>query len=181
MNFFDEHAILRLLFFGARTLRMSLHVSVAQMAGCFRMPVRTAFLCSSVLLLLPLQQGLVKPSIGLFSQGPRDVVSVNVDLINVSASVIDDAGNYVQGLTADDFQVFEDGQQQKISFFSYDSGVPVSVGVLIDTSSSLQEKLRQGLQTAREIARRLSPGDEMFVVMFNSHDDVRQTFTNDPE
>jgi Ca-activated chloride channel homolog len=115
------------------------------------------------------------------SQERREVLSVDVELVNVTATAIDASGRPVQGLTAQDFQVLEDGREQKISFFSHDSRVPISLGVLLDISGSLQDKLRQGLQTVREIASTLSADDEMFVVMFNSRVNVRQTFTSNPE
>jgi Ca-activated chloride channel homolog len=115
------------------------------------------------------------------SQERREVLSVDVELVNVSATVIDGSGRSVQGLTAQDFQVLEDGREQKISFFSHDSRVPISLGVLLDISGSLQDKLRQGLQTVREIASTLSADDEMFVVMFNSRVNVRQKFTSNSE
>ena len=130
-------------------------------------------LCMSAMLLLRPQ--------ALVPQDRREVLSVDVELVNVTATVIDGSGRSVQGLTAEDFQVLEDGQEQKISFFSHDSRVPISLGVLLDVSGSLQDKLRQGLQTVRDIASTLSSDDQMFVVMFNSHVDVRQTFTSNQE
>src|SRR5262249_51199057 len=123
-------------------------------------------LCMSAMLLFRPQ--------ALVPQDRREVLSVDVELGNGTATVIDEAGKSGQGLTAEDFQVLEDGQEQKISFFSHDSRVPISLGVLLDVSGSLQDKLRQGLQTVREIASTLAADDEMFVVMFNSHVDVRQ-------
>src|SRR5215813_6023868 len=84
----------------------------------------------------------------------------------------------MDGLKLDDFQVFEDGEEQKISFFSHDLRVPISVGVLIDSSGSMRYKLQQALQTVREIALALSPQDEMFVVSFNSDVEVRHHFTS---
>jgi len=83
----------------------------------------------------------------------------------------------MDGLKLDDFQVFEDGQEQKISFFSHDLRVPISVGVLIDNSGSMRHKLQQALQTVREIALALGPQDEMFVMSFNSDVEVRHHFT----
>src|SRR5215831_4445882 len=130
-------------------------------------------LCMSAMLLLRPQ--------ALVPHDRREVLSVDVELVNVTATVIDESGRSVQGLTAEDFQVLEDGQEQKISFFSHDSRVPISLGVLLDVSGSLQDKLRQGLQTVRDIASTLSGDDQMFVVMFNSHVDVRQTFTSNQE
>ena len=111
------------------------------------------------------------------SQDPRYRLNVNVELVNVVATVLDEQGKYLDGLRLEDFQVFEDGEEQKISFFSHDLRVPISVGVLIDNSGSMRHKLQQALQTVREIALALSPQDEMFVVSFNSDVDMRRRFT----
>src|SRR5215475_2595799 len=111
-------------------------------------------------------------------QDPRYRLNVNVELVNVTATVLDDQGKYMDGLKLDDFQVFEDGEQQKISFFSHDLRVPISVGVLIDSSGSMRHKLQQALQTVREIALALSPQDEMFVVQFASDVEMRHRFTS---
>src|SRR4030095_11811026 len=121
---------------------------------------------SGMLFLLPLNQ-MATPSKAFALQEQREVLSVDVELVNISATVIDDSGAYVNGLTAEDFQVFEDGHEQKISFFSHDSRAPVSLGVLIDVSGSLQDKLMQGLQTLREIAAASSPDAEIVVMQFN--------------
>src|SRR5215469_11981146 len=115
----------------------------------------------------------------LRSQNP--VLSVDVTLVNITATAIDEYGRYVDDLTSDDFLVLEDGREQKISFFSHESQFPISLGILIDTSSSVQEKFRQGLQTVRAIASTLSSSDEMFLITFDSRVKLRQGFTNDPE
>ena len=111
-------------------------------------------------------------------QDPKYRLNVNVELVNLTATVLDDQGKYMDGLKLDDFQVFEDGTEQKISFFSHDLRVPISVGVLIDSSGSMRHKLQQALQTVREIALALSPQDEMFVVSFASDVEVRRHFTS---
>jgi Ca-activated chloride channel homolog len=112
------------------------------------------------------------------SQDPRYKLNVQVELVNVTATVLDDQGKYMDGLKLDDFKIFEDGEEQKISFFSHDLRVPISIGVLIDASGSMRYKLQQALQTVREIAQALSPQDEMFVISFNSDVDVRHHFTS---
>src|SRR5437867_5659632 len=111
------------------------------------------------------------------AQDPRYRLNVEVELVNVTATVLDESGKYMDGLKLDDFQVFEDGVEQKVSFFSHDLRVPISVGVLVDCSGSMRHKLQQALQTVREIALALSPQDEMFVISFNSDVDIRQPFT----
>ncbi len=112
------------------------------------------------------------------AQDPRFRLNVEVELVNVTATVKDEQGKLLDGLKLDDFQIFEDGEEQKISFFSHDVRVPISVGVLVDCSGSMRHKLQQALQTVREIAAALSPQDEMFVISFNSDVDVRHKFTS---
>ena len=104
--------------------------------------------------------------------------SVDVELVNVITTVFDESGKYVDGLKKEDFKIFEDGKEQQVSFFSHDLRVPISVGVLVDTSGSMKHKLQQALQTVREVSLALSPQDEMFVITFNSDVEVRQKFTN---
>ena len=119
----------------------------------------------------------------LSSSGTQDThykLAVEVDLVNVTVTVLDESGVHVQDLKVDDFQILEDGQKQNISFFSQDQRAPVSIGVLIDNSGSQKDKLQQALQTVREIAGSLSGDDEMFIITFNSVAQIRQTFTSDP-
>ena len=59
-----------------------------------------------------------------------------VELINVTATVPDDGGRFVPGLRQEDFVVYEDNEPQTVTHFSSDR-VPVSLGVLLDTSQSM--------------------------------------------
>jgi Ca-activated chloride channel family protein len=108
-------------------------------------------------------------------------LNVSVDLVNISATVRDSTGRYLDGLTAQDFTVLENGVEQKVSFFSHDTKANLSVGVLVDTSGSMRHKLQQALQTVREVSLALGPQDEMFLVTFNDDVDLRQKFTKNPE
>lgn len=114
-------------------------------------------------------------------QDPRYKIAVEVDVVNIRATVLDERGRYRDDLRAEDFQVFEDGQAQKVSFFSHDVRVPVSVGILVDASGSMKFKIQHALQTVREIARALWRQDEMFLFSFTSDVRVRHKFTNDAE
>jgi Ca-activated chloride channel family protein len=151
------------------------------MTAWLRIGATVGFICLSVALVARSQNPVVSSANSTASDQPRYVLSVDVDLVSITATVIDGFGRSMENLTAEDFRILEDGQEQKISFFSHDSHVPISVGFLIDTSGSLQDKLRQGLQTVRELAATLASTDEMFVITFNSHVDVRQRFTNNPD
>jgi Ca-activated chloride channel family protein len=108
-------------------------------------------------------------------------VNVSVDLVNISATVRDSTGRYLDDLTQDDFVVLENGVEQKLSFFNHDTQTNLSVGVLVDTSGSMRHKLQQALQTVREVSLALRPQDEMFLVTFSDDINVRQKFTRNPE
>ena len=108
-------------------------------------------------------------------------LNVSVDLVNVNATVRDANGRYIDGLSATDFSLLEDGIEQKLSFFAHDSQVNLSVGVMVDTSGSMRHKLQQALQTVREVSLALGPQDEMFLMTFNDEIDIRQKFTRNPE
>jgi VWFA-related protein len=107
-------------------------------------------------------------------------LAVDVNLVNVTATVYDESGKYLENLKAEDFRVIEDGLEQEISFFSHDRQAPISIGVLIDVSGSQHNRLQRALDTAREIAATLAGDDEMFIVTFNSAARLRQKFTGNP-
>jgi Ca-activated chloride channel homolog len=108
-------------------------------------------------------------------------VRVDVRLVNIIATVMDESGRYIGNLTADDFIVREDGALQKISHFSQDHDVPVSVGVLLDTSGSMERKIRTAVDAVDRFIRRTNVEDEIFLMTFSSEPLLRQDFTNDRE
>lgn len=108
-------------------------------------------------------------------------LNVSVDLVNVSVTVRDASGRYIDGLTQQNFTLLENGTEQKLSFFNHDTQTNLSVGVLVDTSGSMRHKLQQALQTVREVSLALGPQDEMFLVTFNDDIELRQKFTRNPD
>ena len=100
-------------------------------------------------------------------QSGAHVIRSEVDLQTVNVQVKDKKGNNVAGLAARDFTVSEDGHPQKIAFFDAGNG-PVTVAVLVDSSSSMVRKARLG--SAEEIAARFMriarPGDEIWAMDF---------------
>ena len=108
-------------------------------------------------------------------------LNVSVDLVNVSVTVRDASGRYIDGLTQQNFTLLENGTEQKLSFFNHDTQPNLSVGVLVDTSGSMRHKLQQALQTVREVSLALGPQDEMFLVTFNDDIELRQKFTRNPD
>src|SRR5687768_3722451 len=85
--------------------------------------------------------GLVALSIASSAKS-QDNLRVDVRLVNIVATVTDGRGRYVPGLTAADFIVEEDGVRQKIAHFSQDQNIPVSVGIVLDTSGSMDRKIK---------------------------------------
>jgi Ca-activated chloride channel family protein len=100
------------------------------------------------------------------AQAPR--FRARTEAVTVTVTVTDNVGRVITGLTRDDFEVFEDGIQEEISQFA-DGRVPVSLGVVLDTSDSMRG---EGMTDARGALDRfvgdlLDGDDEAFVATFN--------------
>ena len=105
-------------------------------------------------------------------------VRVDVRLVNIVATVTDSNGRYVGNLSAEDFVVEEDGVPQKISHFSQDQNIPVSVGIILDTSGSMERKIRTAVDAVDRFIRQIHEDDEVFLMTFSNEPILRQDFTN---
>jgi Ca-activated chloride channel family protein len=103
-----------------------------------------------------------------------------VELVNVTATVTDDAGRFVSGLEKDDFTVFDDGVRQEVTYFSSDR-VPVSLGILLDASGSMTSDKLATAKAAidRFIFDLLGKDDELFFMEFANHPRLAQQWTRD--
>jgi Ca-activated chloride channel family protein len=103
-----------------------------------------------------------------------------VELINVSASVTDVGGRFVRGLHKDDFTVYEDGQRQEVTHFSAER-TPVSLGVVLDTSDSMDGEKIQAAKAAlnRFLYDLLAAEDEIFLYTFDDDPRLLQGWTTD--
>ncbi len=103
-----------------------------------------------------------------------------VDLVNVTATVVDRNGRFVPGLQREDFVVYEENQLQEVTHFSNER-VPVSLGLVLDTSGSMAgEKMASALDAVdRFLTKLLSPEDEIFLYTFNNNPDLLQDWTTD--
>src|SRR6516225_8872125 len=105
-------------------------------------------------------------------------LKVDVALVNIVATVTDETGHYVSDLTEDDLIVYEDGQAQKISHFSQSNDLPVSMGVLLDTSGSMIRKIGTATSAVEKFIRTIHRDDDIFLMTFANRPDLRQDFTN---
>ena len=105
-----------------------------------------------------------------------------VDLINVSATVTDRRGRFVSGLDQGDFLVYEDGVLQTLSHFSRER-VPVSLGIVLDTSGSMEGERMAAARSAldRFLFDLLGPDDEFFLYHFNYQPRLVHDWTNDSD
>ena len=106
-----------------------------------------------------------------FSQSREDnpyLISIWVEMVALNATVHDGKGNLVSELAKEDFQVYEDGIPQQIEYFSRED-MPVTVGLVIDNSTTMRPKRTEVITSALVFARSSNPKDQMFVVHFNEN------------
>jgi VWFA-related protein len=111
----------------------------------------------------------------------RPMFKTGIETVHVTVTVTDANGRLITGLSQGDFDVFEDGQQVRVTQFS-DKRVPVSLGLLLDISDSM---LGQPIEDARGALDRfvgdlLDPGDEAFVASFNHSPRIVSPWTQPP-
>ena len=99
-----------------------------------------------------------------------------IDLVSLSVTVTEGT-KYVTDLSQEEFEVYEDGVKQTITFFSK-SQQPIALAVLLDTSASMDQRLETAQEAAIGFARRIKPDDVMEVIDFDSQVRILQTFTN---
>ena len=110
----------------------------------------------------------------------KNALRVDVDLALVNVTVTDPYNRLVTGLEQDNFRVFEDTQEQEITHFSAED-VPVSIGVILDLSGSMANKIDKSRMAALQFFKTANPQDEFFVVSFNEHAELSSPFTTSVE
>ena len=110
---------------------------------------------------------------------PTFITSVN--LVDVLFTVLDRRNKLVSSLEKPDFQVFDDNVLQDIRYFSKQSDLPLRIGMLLDTSNSIRDRLKFEQDAANNfLFSVLRPRkDEAFVMTFDDEPQIIQNFTND--
>ena len=96
----------------------------------------------------------------------QSAISVKTELVVLPVRVTDGHGNFVSGLSRQDFKVYEDGRPQEITVFQR-GDTPVTVGLVVDHSRSMGPELPEVAAAVSAFAQSSNPQDEMFVVDFN--------------
>src|SRR5436309_6260483 len=108
----------------------------------------------------------------------QDTLKVSVDLVNVQFSVADRRGRFVPGLHAEDFVVEEDGKRQEIRHFARENELPLTIGMLIDTSPSVRPVFDEEKLTATGFLESiLRPSDLALVIGFDRSVTLVQDYT----
>jgi VWFA-related protein len=107
-------------------------------------------------------------------------LKVNVNLVNVYFSVRDKSG-YITNLHKDDCSIYEDKSLQKTKNFTQEKNLPLTIGILLDTSGSQQNVLPLEQQSGAEFLKDvLTPKDEAFLISFDINVDLLADYTNSP-
>lgn len=112
----------------------------------------------------------------LGAQGQR--IRSGVELVSLNVTATDGQGKFTTDLTEEEFEVYEDGARQKLTFFSK-TQQPISLALLLDTSASMDERMGIAQEAAIGFARQLGKDDQAEVIDFDSQVRVLAPFTND--
>jgi VWFA-related protein len=107
-------------------------------------------------------------------------LKVQTTLVNVFVTARDKKNGIISDLTQNDFKIFEDGQEQKVAFFEKDVNMPITLGLLIDTSGSMYNVIGAEQDTASRFLREvMRKKDEAMVISFDFDVDLLADFTQD--
>jgi len=116
-----------------------------------------------------------------FLAAQDDVIKVDVDLVNILASVRNKSGALMGNLNKDDFKIFEDGKEQTIKNFTRETDLPLTIGLLVDTSGSPARLSDIERRAADQFfSKVLRPKDEAFLIQFGTEAELLQDSTNSP-
>ena len=115
-------------------------------------------------------------------QNPSETLKVNVNVVQLFFNVKDKHGALIPNLTKDDFTIAEDGKPQAIKYFSAETNLPLTIGMMIDSSGSQRNVIDMEKEVGGAFLRQiLTDKDEAFVISFDITVDLLQDFTRDPK
>ena len=106
-------------------------------------------------------------------------IKVDVDLVSVLASIRDKHGAFINNLTKDDFQIFEDGKLQTVKYFSKETDLPLTIGMLVDVSASQGNLIDIERSAASQFfSQVIKKRDQAFLISFGADSELLQDLTN---
>jgi VWFA-related protein len=136
--------------------------------------------------LLVLTLAATVPLVGQQSQTPTDddqsteTLKVRVNVVQLFFNVKDKKGALIPNQKKEDFEILEDGKPQTIKYFTAESNLPLTLGILIDSSGSQMRVLEMEKEVGGAfLSQILRDKDEAFVIDFDVNVDLLQDFTND--
>jgi VWFA-related protein len=114
------------------------------------------------------------------SQQPTETLKVNVNVVQLFFNVKDKHGALIPNLTKDDFEIYEDGKQQTVKYFTPETNLPLTLGMLIDSSGSQRLVLDMEKEVGGAFLKQvLTDKDLAFVIDFNVDSNLVQDYTRD--
>jgi VWFA-related protein len=114
------------------------------------------------------------------SQEPTETLKVNVNVVQLFFNVKDKHGALIPNLTKTDFDVAEDSKPQTIKYFTAESNLPLTLGIMIDASGSQRNVIDMEKEVGGAFLRQvLTDKDEAYVISFDISVDLLQDFTRD--
>ncbi len=108
-----------------------------------------------------------------------ETIRIDTNLVTLAATVTNERGRFAANLKRSDFAVYEDGIKQELAYFETGEKVPISLGVLFDTSGSMVDKMDDVRDAVEHFVKLVAPGDEIFLIRFSSDAELVQDFTDD--
>ncbi len=122
--------------------------------------------------------GGVAPGVGeVIRKGDQYTMRVMSDEVTLQATVVDQKHHLVTTLAPANFEIYEDGQVQRITSFRRED-IPVSIGIVVDNSGSMRTKRNAVTKAVVNLVQASNPNDEVFIVNFNDEPYLDQDFTN---
>src|SRR5271156_2816711 len=112
---------------------------------------------------------------------PVTTIPIDVKVVTLPVTVRDKKGKIVRDLTKDDFELEEDGKPQSIRYFSQENNLPLTVGLLVDTSMSERDNIDKERSASRSFLDQMitRPADRAFVIHFDREIELLQDLTSD--
>jgi VWFA-related protein len=111
----------------------------------------------------------------------ESVIKVDVDVVSLFCSVRHKKGAFIKDLTKEQFKIYEDGKEQEIRYFTRETDLPLTIGLLIDVSKSQENLIEVEKRAASQFFEKVLRGNDIaFLISFGAEAELLQDFTGSP-